>query len=152
MNMSALQYRRPIRKNLLALGTMVLLIPSIPALGQVPGSQAELPSAPSAKADSYSSQQSKTSLAGTDQTSSIESGRETLTEQADYFVPMTNGERWDHYVYSLVEPQAFLYPAVQAPAVLCDYRVQLGSKTWPSCISFGGLIDLRATESMGLRV
>ena len=54
------------------------------------------------------------SLAGTDQTPSIESGRETLTEQADYFVPMTNRERWDHYAYSLVEPQAFLYPAVQA--------------------------------------
>jgi hypothetical protein len=114
MNMSALQYARPIRKNLLALGTMVLLISSIPALGQVPGPQSELPSAPSAKAESYSSQQSKTSLAGTDQTSSIESGRETLTEQADYFVPMTNRERWDHYAYSLVEPQAFLYPAVQA--------------------------------------
>src|SRR5256885_13511187 len=54
------------------------------------------------------------SLAGTDQMSSIESGRETLTEQADYFVPMTNRERWDHYAYSLVEPQASLYPAVQA--------------------------------------
>jgi hypothetical protein len=80
----------------------------------VPGPQSELPSAPSAKAESYSSQQSKTSLAGTDQTSSIESGRETLTEQADYFVPTTNRERWDHYAYSLVEPQAFLYPAVQA--------------------------------------
>src|SRR5256885_2791734 len=50
------------------------------------------------------------SLAGTDQMSSIESGRETLTEQADYFVPMTNRERWDHYAYSLVEPQASLYP------------------------------------------
>jgi hypothetical protein len=114
MNMSLPQYARLIRKNLLALGTMVLLISSIPALGQVPGSQSELPSAPSAKAESHSSQQSKTSLAGTDQTSSIESGKETLTEQADYFAPMTNRERWDHYAYSLVEPQAFLYPAVQA--------------------------------------
>jgi hypothetical protein len=112
--MSALQYARPIRKNLVAPGTMVLLTSSIPALGQVPGPRSDLPSAPSAKAESYSSQQSKTSLAGTDQTSSIESGRETLTEQADYFVPMTNSERWDHYAYSLVEPQAFLYPAVQA--------------------------------------
>ncbi len=37
MNKSALQYARPIRKNPLALGTMVLLISSIPALGQVPG-------------------------------------------------------------------------------------------------------------------
>jgi hypothetical protein len=95
--MSALQYARPIRKNLVAPGTMVLLTSSIPALGQVPGPRSDLPSAPSAKAESYSSQQSKTSLAGTDQTSSIESGRETLTEQADYFVPMTNSERWDHY-------------------------------------------------------
>jgi len=34
MNKSALQYARPIRKNLLALGTMVLLISSIPALGK----------------------------------------------------------------------------------------------------------------------
>ena len=93
MNMSALQYARPIQKNLLALGTMVLLISSIRALGQVSGPQSEPPSAPCAKAESYSSQQSKTSLAGTDQTSSIESGRETLTEQADYFVPMTNRER-----------------------------------------------------------
>lgn len=114
MNMSAPQYARPIRKNLLALGMIVLLISSIPALGQVPGPQSELPSAPSAKAESYSSQHSKTSLAGTDQTSSIESGRETFTEQADYFVPMTNRERWDHYAYSLVGPHAFLYPAVQA--------------------------------------
>jgi hypothetical protein len=97
MNMSTLQYARPIRKNLLALGTMVLLISSIPTRGQVPGPQSELPSAPSAKAESYSSQESKTGLAGTDQTSSIESGRETLTEQADYFVPMSNRERWDHY-------------------------------------------------------
>ena len=37
-----------------------------------------------------------------------------MTEQADYFVPMTNHERWDHYAYSLVEPQALLFPAVQA--------------------------------------
>ena len=37
-----------------------------------------------------------------------------MTEQADYFVPMTNRERWDHYAYSLVEPQAFLYPAAQS--------------------------------------
>jgi len=68
MNMSALQYARPIQKNLLALGTMVLLISSIRALGQVSGPQSEPPSAPCAKAESYSSQQSKTSLAGTDQT------------------------------------------------------------------------------------
>ena len=31
-------------------------------------------------------------------------------------------------------------------------RVQLGSKTWPFCADFGGLIVVRATESMGLRV
>src|SRR5882672_10082636 len=36
MNKSALQYACPIRKNTLALGTMVLLISSIPALVQVP--------------------------------------------------------------------------------------------------------------------
>src|ERR1700674_504052 len=30
--------------------------------------------------------------------------------------------------------------------------VQLGSKTWPFCGSFGCLIGVRATESMGLRV
>lgn len=114
MNMSALQYARPSGKNLLALGTMLLLISSTPAIGQVPAPQSELPNAPSAKAESYSSQHSKTSLSGTDQTSSIESGRETLTEQADYFVPMTNRERLDHYAYSLVGPQAFLYPVVQA--------------------------------------
>ncbi len=29
--------------------------------------------------------------------------------------------------------------------------VQLGSKTWPFCSGFGGLIAVRATESMGLR-
>jgi hypothetical protein len=31
-------------------------------------------------------------------------------------------------------------------------RVQLGSKTRPFCRFFGGLIAVRATESMGLRV
>jgi len=30
--------------------------------------------------------------------------------------------------------------------------LQLGSKTWLFCADFGGLIAVRATESMGLRV
>ena len=160
MNLSALQYARPIRKNLLALGTMMLLISSIPALGQVPGPQSELPRAPSAKAESYSSQQSKTSLAGTDQTSSIESGRETLTEQADYFVPMTNRERWDHYAYSLVEPQAYYIrlfrPASTRPAIgltngarawkvtdMCALSNRNGSGSWITIWLAGGPLHLR---------
>jgi hypothetical protein len=92
----------------------VLLISSMPALGQVPSPQSELPSAPAANAGPSSSQQSNTSHDGADQATSIGFGRETLTKQADYRVPMTNRERWDHYAYSLVEPQAFLYPAAQS--------------------------------------
>jgi hypothetical protein len=87
-----------------ALGTLMLLILSIPALGQVPGRQLELPCASTATVLSSC----------TGQPSSIESGRETLIEQADYFVPMTNRERWVHYAYILVQPQAVLFPAFQA--------------------------------------
>jgi hypothetical protein len=112
--MSALQNPRQNRKSLLALGTIVLLICSMPASGQVPSSQSELPGSPIAEARSSSSQQSNTSHDGRDERSSIESGRETLTEQADYFVPMTSRERWDHYAYSLVEPQAIVFLAIQA--------------------------------------
>lgn len=96
--------RLTVEANRLALGTLILLILSIPALGQAPSRQLELPCVPSAMV-----------LSGcTRQLSSIDSGRETLIEQADYFVPMTNRERWVHYAYSLVQPQAILFPAFQA--------------------------------------
>jgi hypothetical protein len=88
----------------LAPGTLMLLILSIPALGQLPSRQLELPCTTSATVLSSC----------TGQPYSIESGRETLIEQADYFVPMTNRERWLHYAYSLVQPQAILFPALQA--------------------------------------
>jgi hypothetical protein len=37
---------------------------------------------------------------------------------------------------------------------LCVFflEVQQGPKTWPFCADFGGLVEIRATESMGLRV
>jgi hypothetical protein len=96
--------RLTVEGNRLALSTLMLLILSIPAFGQVPSRQLELPCAPSATVSSSC----------TGQLSSIESGRETLIEQADYFVPMTNRERWVHYAYSVVQPQAILFPAFQA--------------------------------------
>jgi hypothetical protein len=112
LNISILEARNHrrlvVEGNRLALGTLMLLIFSVPALGQEPSRQLELPCAPSATVLS-SSQQSNTR-----QPSSIESGKETLIEQADYFVPMTNRERWEHYAYSLVQPQAVLFPAFQA--------------------------------------
>lgn len=90
--------------NRLSLGTLMLLLLSVPTLGQVPSRQLELPCAPSATVLSSC----------TRQPSPTESGRETLIEQADYFVPMTNRERWVHYAYSLVQPQAILFPVFQA--------------------------------------
>jgi len=113
LNISILEARNHSRlvveSNRLALGTVMLLIFSIAALGQVPSPQLDLPLAPSATARLSSSQESNIR-----QPSSRESGRETLIELADYFVPMTNHERWEHYVYSLVDPQALLFPAFQA--------------------------------------
>ena len=114
MSMSTLQNPRQIRQSLLAIGTMVLLICSIPASGQVPSTQSELPGSPTAEARSSTSWKSNTTHDGSDEGSSIKFGRETLTEQADYFVPMTNRQRWEHFAYSLVQPQALLYTAVQA--------------------------------------
>jgi hypothetical protein len=85
--------RLVVEGNRLALGTLMLLIFSVPALGQAPSRQLELPCAPSATVLSRSQQ------SNTRQPSSIESGKETLIEQVDYFVPMTNRERWEHYAY-----------------------------------------------------
>src|SRR5258705_8039338 len=71
-------------------------------------------------------------------------------------------------VYNMPERHALVTPWLAARFILCRSasgpflgpftvqatwrsRVQLGSKTWPFCADFGGLIVLRATESMGLR-
>jgi hypothetical protein len=78
------------------------------------GGFAFAPDKPFAKAESSIPQQSDIGRDGSNKESSVESGKETLTEQADYFVPMTDRERWEHYAYSLVGPQAFFYSAAQA--------------------------------------
>ena len=117
LSMSAMPNSRPVLKNVFTLSTLVLLlllISSMPAFGHLPSPQSELSSAPAANAGSSNSQQSNTSHDGADQATSVGSGKETLTKQADYFVPRTNRERWNNYAYSLVEPQAFLYPAAQS--------------------------------------
>jgi hypothetical protein len=77
------QRRFVVEGNRLALGTLMLLILSIPALRPSAESSIGAACAPSAKVLSSC----------TGQPSFIESGRETLIEQADYFVPMTNRER-----------------------------------------------------------
>jgi hypothetical protein len=100
--------RLTVESDRLAIGRLMLLIFGIPALGQVPSPQLQLPVAPSATVFSSSRQSNMR------QPSSNESVRETLIAQTDYFVPMTNRERWLHYAYSLVQPQAILFPAFQA--------------------------------------
>jgi hypothetical protein len=60
---------------------------------------------------------------------------ETLIEQADYFVPMTNRERWEHYAYSLVQLQAILFSGVSGwPQLGPQYASRMGTRCgrlWP---------------------